>query len=735
MKQDFFNYLGPADSLANYSRSYKLIFLKELFNIIDTNGRASTYAVASNFKNYYVQRKLDGKIPDINVEPRIANIEKSAIEDILAVIKDNPYKVINDKGFVSIAEVDGESQFIINAKLFSELSKDDYIKLNNILDNKIKLYFSKIKEDTGNNLENLFTRILDEYYICRTTQTFASNPIGNVFRNQIVEVLKQYVDQSRYIIRGSVGQGNWANIPWISIFDKRITTTAMEGVYIVYLLSDDGKRLYLTLNQGSTKLISDHGYKKAMQMMQQVASNIREFVYSRDFIKKSEIMLGKEPYEQGCILYKEYKLGLIPNNDELINDIKNMIEIYDEYYLKGIDKKISSVPIDELPKEEGDKMEFNVSEEITRISEYIAEKGFSYKTGLIENFYLCLKTKPFVILAGTSGTGKTRLVKLFAESVDATSYNNRYKLVPVRPDWSDSTDLFGHLDLNGKYKNGVLTEFIKSAIDDPINPYFVCLDEMNLARVEYYLSDILSIIETRHFEENIIRTDTLISVEAFGSDVEASGKYSSLYIPDNLYIVGTVNMDETTFPFSKKVLDRANTIEISHVDLDLITKNLIEVSSYVLDNSFLRSEYLLACDCIGYEDLLLGVISTLKQINNVLYNANAQFGYRVRDEICFYMVYNEKYNIIEYNKALDNCILQKILPRIQGSNFTIKELLIDLFKIFLGNQEELFQENDNNIYEEMLKYLDSKMTFKASAEKVAFMMRRFEEDGYTSYWL
>ncbi len=223
--------------------------------------------------------------------------------------------------------------------------------------------------------------------------------------------------------------------------------------------------------------------------------------------------------------------------------------------------------------------EYNISDELTRISQYISAKGFSYEDGFIENFYLSLKAKPFVILAGTSGTGKTKLVKLFAEAIGATVDNGRYKLVPVRPDWSDSTDLFGYVDLNGQYIPGALTEFIITAISDQTKPYFLCLDEMNLARVEYYLSDILSIIETRHFDNDQITTDTIAE-----SDI-AVASHGKLFLPENLYIIGTVNMDETTFPFSKKVLDRANTIEFSYVNLDL-RQNLGNIDISVLDNRF-----------------------------------------------------------------------------------------------------------------------------------------------------
>ena len=108
--------------------------------------------------------------------------------------------------------------------------------------------------------------------------------------------------------------------------------------------------------------------------------------------------------------------------------------------------------------------ELSVKDTIASIKNYIAAKGFSYEDGLIENFYLSLKSKPFVILAGTSGTGKTRLVKLFAEAVGATTDNKRYMMVPVRPDWSDSSDLFGHVDLNGKFVDGAIINFVKSNI-------------------------------------------------------------------------------------------------------------------------------------------------------------------------------------------------------------------------------------------------------------------------------
>lgn len=124
--------------------------------------------------------------------------------------------------------------------------------------------------------------------------------------------------------------------------------------------------------------------------------------------------------------------------------------------------------------EEGEEEvpELSIKESMELIKEYIASKSFSYDGELIENFYLSLKSKPFVILAGTSGTGKTRLVRLFAEAIGAN-----YKLVSVRPDWSDSSDLFGHVNLKGEFVPGAIIDYIhEAAKPENINiPYFLCV--------------------------------------------------------------------------------------------------------------------------------------------------------------------------------------------------------------------------------------------------------------------
>lgn len=678
-------------------------------------------------------------------------------------------------------------------------------------------------------------------------QVFANNPYGVFVRTEIPEALYDtgIVNRQKYLITASVGAGNWAMIPWICIFDRSITTSATKGVYIVYLLSKDSKRLYLTFNQGCTDIRNQHSKRETIQIMHQKADEIRGFVSDHGFVSACDIDLGDhltdlgDMYREGTIFYKQYDVNSLPGEEELRDDLSRMMSIYAEYVrgpqidkrfgkfdswtivddntaIKKCDKSFydyngSGVPkgvcwffdvedlgIGQIHRIElyyedkryqgqirnesadgtrririfwnsdlgkqlikfrgldnntatfkkvgetsyeltmkGDEIE--VAEDkgikgiIDQIKAYIAARGFSYNDGLIENFYLSLKSKPFVILAGTSGTGKTRLVRLFAEAIGAA-----YEQVAVRPDWSDSTDLFGHVDLNGKFIPGKILEFLSEAQQNPEIPFILCLDEMNLARVEYYLSDFLSVIETREWMSGKVVTDPLVSEKDFGADDGAREKFGEIRFPENLYIVGTVNMDETTFPFSRKVLDRANTIEFDYVDLVPVwAENSGEVGAVMQENVFLKGRYLKLADCVVEDrEYVSSVCAELEKINKVLARANAHVGYRVRDEIVFYLLNNRETGLLEEHAAMDNEILQKILPRIQGSNASVKNMLCDLFKEIAGDYEG-YQTESNNTADRMMDLLrkNESVRYPKSAEKIAFMVRRFEEDGFTSYWL
>lgn len=593
-------------------------------------------------------------------------------------------------------------------------------------------------------LKKFIDKFASELAAARTSEDY-KRPFGNLVRKDIAGKLRAHVDSSIYKVKGSVGAGRWTDVPWIAIFDKRITTSAQRGVYIVYLLNKDTKELFLTLNQGATDVaqgggdtsdgklaftgIASTSSKKITGMLIARAEHIRNKIGSDCKLQYGEIKTGSDAYDAGCVYYKKYPLTGVPDDEELYKDLSDFLAAYKLYYDKVFNAQISN------EKEGENKM--NSKQILEKIKSYISAKGFIYDSDLIENFYLCLKTKPFVLLAGTSGTGKTRLVRLFSEAIGAVE-EGRYLQVAVKPDWSDSTDLFGHLNLDNDFVPGAIIEFIKKASDDKNGlPYILCLDEMNLARVEYYMSDFLSVIETRDWNEQIIKTDRLVPKACFSGNESAVNDYADLCFPENLYLVGTVNMDETTFPFSKKVLDRANTIEFSYVDFDL--PDSIEEQNetpIVIKNDFLRSNYLrLMMDCVDHWENVKKFNNKIDLINGILKDGDAHFGYRMRDEMIFYMLYREDSDLINEDVAFDNQILQKILPRIQGSSDSLAKILRRLFiEICAGPYENKNGMSDSYKMENYMRE-NGISKYPKSAEKIWKMLRRFEEDGFTSFWV
>lgn len=401
-------------------------------------------------------------------------------------------------------------------------------------------------------------------------------------------------------------------------------------------------------------------------------------------------------------------------------------------------KEIVSIKLPQVSRDLKNE-EINYRDTVRNIYEYIKARGFVFEEDLLYNFFLSLKTKPFVILAGISGTGKTKLIELFAEALGATSDNGRFELIPVKPDWNDNSELLGYKNLEGKFQPGVLTRVIQRAVSDMNNPYFVCLDEMNLSRVEYYLSDFLSLIETRRWYGEELRSNKIFRETDFVFQ-EDQEEFAGLYIPENLYIVGTVNMDETTHPFSKKVLDRVNIIELVEVALDnygvFNMEDNVDGQALLPHNvpaSFLRNEYCVLNDCLPQKKAIVDeVVAILKNVNDILQPVNLHVGYRVRDEICFYMIYNREFGLIEKDKAFDWQLLQKVLPRIQGSSRKIYEVLINLFELctnFSLESNEGATEEARNILENL-----AVIRWPRSARKIAYMLGRYEEDGFTSFW-
>lgn len=414
--------------------------------------------------------------------------------------------------------------------------------------------------------------------------------------------------------------------------------------------------------------------------------------------KDEKFEVNAEDIEPSCAKYKDWKpisflkdLGIFEENGRELYLPKNILESYGTL--------IQNLPI------------YNVDKYANVVPEYMNNTLASVVASKYRPYITAIKSKPFLLLAGISGTGKSRIVRELARAcwdVDSPEYTahkpKNYEMVQVKPNWHDSSELIGYVSrINGEqYVVGPFLRFMVKAILDPNTPYFLCLDEMNLAPVEQYFAEFLSVIESRKQENGKVVTDPIVDyepteayknlIDQLFDDDEIRAEYlkekggKRLSIPQNLIVVGTVNMDETTFSFSRKVLDRAMTIEMNEVNLaggltqkhetigklnfdDLVGMNVEGVDVY--------ADHLEVCD---------KAIAYLQKINDVLEGTPFKVAYRTRNEFLLYVVNNLPYRKDEDGnelseeevvaRALDEITSMKVLSRIEGDDQKVKEELL-----------------------------------------------------------
>jgi 5-methylcytosine-specific restriction enzyme B len=264
--------------------------------------------------------------------------------------------------------------------------------------------------------------------------------------------------------------------------------------------------------------------------------------------------------------------------------------------------------------------------------------------------------KRFVLLSGLSGTGKTSIARAYAEAycsaLGLANWISRYEQTAVRPDWSDPTGLLGFVNAlidPPSFQAAAALNVLLAADRDRSRPYFLCLDEMNLARVEHYFAPFLSAMEGE---------DTWLALH--GELEPIDNVMPRIRWPKNLFIFGTVNMDESTHPFSDKVLDRAFTFEFWEVDLSRWTE-----SKRSIDPS---------------DEILKPVSELLHRLYDALAPARRHFGYRTADEVFAYC--RAGISALPLQTLLDSAILMKVLPRVRGDDAgPLKMALSELSKI------------------------------------------------------
>ena len=586
-------------------------------------------------------------------------------------------------------------------------------------------------QSINNSFKHCFSKAETFNHALKTTDI--DKEVIEIIVKTIPKELSFYLNNNNYIVNGSVGKGLATKTPWISILDKDITTSTREGVYIVFLFSSDYKHVYLTLNQGTT-VPGQFGPRLGKKEVANNSKRIRELLNINDVALKTDgkADIADERYKEGSIYYTLWDVNNEEQGEKLLNQY---LEIYKKY------------------------KELAMAEKTGKVTVVRQNKEFSIEPKYIP-YSSALRTKPFMLLAGISGTGKSRIVRALAKACwkegdeeYGKNHPRNFCMVQVKPNWHDSTELFGYVSrISGKpeFVAGDFMKFVIKAWENPDVPYFLCLDEMNLAPVEQYFAEYLSVIESRKSDGEAISTDAIFKKPFENKEYDDAIDYAEgmdwyqkfivdntsnkdlrqqfykngITIPSNLFVIGTVNMDETTFSFSRKVLDRAMTLEMNEVDLyggleengseigyigNCIIGNAAEGKDIYADNKEL-------CD---------KVISYLEKVNAILDKTPFKVAYRTRNEFILYAVNRQLLDDkSQLWQTLDEMTSMKILSRIEGDSDRTQKVLEGLKTLV-----------DNEIVANIPEAEDNDEKAKSiTAAKIEEMLKKLKESSYTSYW-
>ncbi len=373
-----------------------------------------------------------------------------------------------------------------------------------------------------------------------------------------------------------------------------------------------------------------------------------------------------------------------------------------------------------------------------------ANQNLNFSSYLTKRYVASLGTKPFVIFTGLSGSGKTKLAQTFAKWICESE--KQYKIIPVGADWTNREPLLGYpnsLD-NSKYvlpDNGAL-DLILAAIENSkdkelkdCNPYFMILDEMNLSHVERYFADFLSAMESKE----------PISLYSGSERNDENGRVipQTITLPSNLFLVGTVNIDETTYMFSPKVLDRANTIEFK-VDVDDM-KVFFGTESNLPQEEINGKGVSFSSELMNWfskepqqgKDRSAQLMAFFRELKGV----GAEFGYRTAGEMVELMNRLDDLGMdtTQMEDSLDVAVMQKLLPKLHGSRSKLSKVIPILISLCLDAKEQANQELIRKLlddYRQQKSFVEDQkriIKLKLSAAKLARMHTNAIENGFASF--
>ena len=491
-------------------------------------------------------------------------------------------------------------------------------------------------------------------------------------------------------VKVSFGKGNQARVPWIAFLNG--IDNVQEGIYPVYLFYKNKNLLILAY--GISETHSPHR-----------KWNISNVTTIEQYFADNNL---SEPERYGnSLVFKSYNVNEDIQEEKINNDLNELISIY----------KANS-------DESSEVTELKVEFKHTAFLNLVKNAGYFIEEKFCVRFCASLLTKPFIILTGLSGSGKTKLAQAFVQWI--CQDESQYRIIPVGADWTNREPLLGYPNALKpeeyvKPDSGVL-DLIIQANQQPDLPHFLILDEMNLSHVERYFADFLSVMESKE------------EIPLYAEGAVENGVPARLRVPANLFIIGTVNIDETTNMFSPKVLDRANTIEfrvtrdemknflsnIKEINMDALTGKGAEMARSFLDmaanKEFTTDE--------AINDALVRFFGELKK-------TGAEFGYRSATEILRLI---HQLTVLDARltkeQKIDIAIMQKLLPKLHGSRRKLCPVLETLGSFCTSGDakivKDVFEKTD-------FDFNGAGVLYPLSLEKISRMYRGAIDNGFASF--
>ena len=525
---------------------------------------------------------------------------------------------------------------------------------------------------------------------------------------------KSYLDQYQGLqVKVSFGKGNQARIPWIALL--REGQEVSHGVYPVYLYFKSHDALILAYG------VSEINIPAINWNLDSEAATITE-AFQEQFQTKPERYGSSFVYQVYHINTSRSDFGL--QESQVNNDLNSLVNIYKKLPLdSGSDKQVNGTSKTKTSAVK--QIPFNYS----AFHQQTEAANLKFRESLVIRFISALCTKPFVILTGLAGSGKTKLAQAFSQWVCEEAA--QICIVPVGADWTNRDPLLGYpnaleAECYFKPENKALQLLIEAGKQENADkPYFLILDEMNLSHVERYFADFLSAMESEG------------TIPLHSGETDWDGVPSGIKLPKNLFIIGTVNVDETTYMFSPKVLDRANVIEFRVAEEEM---QAFLLSPGKADLKALKgSGAHMAADFVAKASSKVSDAANTERMNKVLLElftelkkAGAEFGYRSASEINrFVKVLPSITTGWEEDAILDAAVLQKLLPKVHGSRRKLEPVLKALAGMCLVKKEEADKLLNDP---EKITYDDKNVVrFPLSLEKVVRMYKAAVQDGFTSF--